>query len=115
MGTINLQNLSISTILAVSIVLIVSIAEFRNFGIAQGQGSSSNNSTSSSILLYSQGYKKGVADAKSVQITTSPTGTMSPNDVDCDSDIDPHMSNPDYCSGYQHGYVDTYNYRVAGK
>jgi hypothetical protein len=62
-------------------------------------------------LLYNQGYTKGVADAKSVQITTS-TGTMKPDDVDCDSSIDPQASNEDYCSGYQHGYADTYNHEV---
>jgi hypothetical protein len=63
-------------------------------------------------LLYNQGYTKGVADAKSVQITT-PTGTMvKPDDVDCDSSIDPQASNEDYCSGYQHGYADTYNHEV---
>ena len=65
--------------------------------------------------LYKQGYAKGVADAKSVQITTPPSGTMSPDDVDCDTDIDPHMSNQDYCSGYQHGYADTYNKEIAAK
>jgi hypothetical protein len=63
-------------------------------------------------LLYNQGYMKGVADAKSVQITTSSTGTMKPDDVDCDSSIDPQASNEDYCSGYQHGYADTYNHEV---
>ena len=63
-------------------------------------------------LLYNQGYTKGVADAKSVQIST-PTGTMmKPDDVDCDSSIDPQASNEDYCSGYQHGYADTYNHEV---
>jgi len=65
--------------------------------------------------LYKQGYTKGVADAKSVQITTPPTGTMSPGDVDCDSDIDPKANNVDYCSGYQHGYTDTYNNELVGK
>jgi hypothetical protein len=64
-------------------------------------------------LLYNQGYTKGVADAKSVRITTSSTGTMmKPDDVDCDSSIDPQASNEDYCSGYQHGYADTYNHEV---
>jgi hypothetical protein len=64
-------------------------------------------------LLYNQGYTKGVADAKSVRITTSSTGTMmKPDDVDCDSSIDPQASNEDYCSGYQHGYADTYNHQV---
>jgi hypothetical protein len=64
-------------------------------------------------LLYNQGYTKGVADATSVRITTPPIGTMmSPNDVDCDSDIDPQANNEDYCSGYQHGYADTYNHQV---
>ena len=65
--------------------------------------------------LYNQGYAKGVTDAKSVQITTPPSGTMSPDDVDCDSDIDPHMSNQDYCSGYQHGFADTNNNELSGK
>jgi hypothetical protein len=34
---------------------------------------------------------------------------ISPNEVDCDSDIDPQVSNEDYCSGYQHGFADTTN------
>ena len=151
--------MSITTIIAVSIVSIVSIPEFRNFGIAQGQVNITSsltpqqkaaicdpsnpklnfvNSTESEICgipptptntttttlaanntnttsLYDQGYAKGVADAKSVQITTPPTGTMSPGDVDCDSDIDPKANNVDYCSGYQHGYTDTYNNELVGK
>jgi hypothetical protein len=175
MGTINLQNISlgimsITIIIAASIVLVVSITEFGNFGIAQGQLSNSTssslsltpqqkaamcnpnnpklkfvNSTESKICgipptptnmttttsaaantttptmgkqspsLYKQGYAKGVADAKSVQITTPPSGTMSPDDVDCDSSIDPQASNVDYCSGYQHGFADTYNNELAGK
>ena len=116
MGITNLQNISIATILAASIVLTVSIAELGNFGIAQGQGNNnSSNNTSSSLSLYKQGSAKGVVDAKSVQITTPPTGIMKPDDVDCDSNIDPLMSNPNYCLGYQLGYADTYNSRVAGK
>jgi hypothetical protein len=165
MRTINRQNIfigimSIATIIAASIVLIMLITEFETFGIAQGQVSNTSltpqqkaamcnpnnpklkfvNSTESKIcsisptstktttpaannnttppstgkqtgLLYNQGYTKGVADAKSVRITTPPTGTMmSTNDVDCDSDIDPQAKNEDYCSGYQHGYADTYNH-----
>src|SRR5919202_5245356 len=62
--------------------------------------------------LYEQGYTKGVADAKSVQITTRPSSTMRPDDVDCDSDVDPKASNEDYCSGYQHGYADTNNHAL---
>jgi hypothetical protein len=66
--------------------------------------------------LYKQGYAKGVADAKSVEITTPPTGTMmSTDDVDCDSSIDPKASNVDYCSGYQNGYTDTNNNELLGK
>jgi hypothetical protein len=56
MGTINLQNISlgimsITTIIAASIVLVILITEFGNFGIAQGQLS---NSTSSSLSLTPQ-------------------------------------------------------------
>ena len=117
MGT-NLQNISIATILSASIVFTVSIAELGNFDIAQGQennNSSSSNNTPSSLSLYKQGSAKGVADAKSVQITTPPTGIMKPDDVDCDSNIDPLMNNSSYCLGYQLGYAGTYNSRVAGK
>lgn len=115
MGAINLQNrslsiISISTILAASIVLV----EFVSFGIAQAQGSNNNTNNSTSSSLYKQGHAKGVADAKSIQITTPPTGTMSADSVDCDSEIDPHMSNNDYCLGYQLGYAGTYNNKVAG-
>jgi hypothetical protein len=72
-----------------------------------------NNTNTTS--LYDQGYAKGVADAKSVQVTTPPTGTMNPDDVDCDSSIDPQASNQDYCSGYQHGFADTNNNELSGK
>ena len=176
MGTINLQNISlgimsITTIIAASIVLVISLTEFGNFDVAQGQLSNSTssslsltpqqkaamcnpnnpklkfvNSTESKICgipptptnmtttttsaaantttptmgkqspsLYKQGYAKGVADAKSVQITSPPSGTMSPDDVDCDSSIDPQASNVDYCSGYQHGFAYTYNNELAGR
>ena len=74
-----------------------------------------NNNTTRTTSLYDQGYAKGVADAKSVKITTPPSGTMSPDDVDCDSSIDPQASNVDYCSGYQHGFADTYNNEQLGK
>jgi peptidoglycan/xylan/chitin deacetylase (PgdA/CDA1 family) len=52
MGTINLQNISlgiisITTIIAASIVSVISITEFGNFGIAQGQVSNSIPSSSS--------------------------------------------------------------------
>lgn len=74
-----------------------------------------NNNHTRTTSLYDQGYAKGVADAKSVKITTPPSGTMSPDDVDCDSSIDPQASNVDYCSGYQHGFADTYNNELVGK
>ena len=75
----------------------------------------SNNNNNRTTSLYDQGYAKGVADAKSVKITTPPSGTMSPDDVDCDSSIDPQASNVDYCSGYQHGFADTYNNELVRK
>jgi hypothetical protein len=66
-------------------------------------------------LLYKQGYERGVADAQTNQNAGLGSATkMSPNDVDCDSDIDPQASNEDYCSGYQHGYADTSN-KLLGK
>jgi hypothetical protein len=40
---------------------------------------------------------------------------MRTDDVDCDSDVNPQTSNPDYCSGYQHGFADTYNRELVGK
>jgi hypothetical protein len=54
---------------------------------------------------YDRGYAQGVKDAKA----TTPTSAMSPDNVDCDSDVDPQLSNRDYCSGYQHGYADENN------
>jgi hypothetical protein len=45
--------------------------------------------------------------AKSVQSSFPASTTTSPNEVD--SDIDPQVSNEDYCSGYQHGFADTTN------
>lgn len=38
--------------------------------------------------LYKQGYTKGVAVAKSALITNSYNGTMRPDEVDCDNDVD---------------------------
>src|SRR5919202_4532338 len=73
------------------------------------------NNNTRTTSLYDQGYAKGVADAKAVKITSPPSGTMSPDDVDCDSSIDPQASNVDYCSGYQHGFADTYNNELVGK
>jgi hypothetical protein len=81
----------------------------------------SDTSTSTTTVpnqssLYKQGYAKGVADSKSVQVTTPPTGAMMrPDEVDCDTDIDPQTSNQDYCSGYQHGFADTFNNALSGK
>jgi hypothetical protein len=180
--------MSITIILAVSVVLVKSITEFGNVGVAYGQGSNSTssslpsltpqqkaaicnpnnpklkfvNSTESGICgipptptnttttppaanamstetgtkilsphtsktpsdtqtivkqspLYEQGYAKGVADARSVQ-SSSPASntTMNPDEVDCDSSIDPQASNEEYCSGYQHGFADTNN-ELLGK
>lgn len=62
-----------------------------------------------SSSFYKQGYAKGVMDAKLVQSKFPASTTMGPDDVDCDSSIDPHASNPDYCSGYQHGFADAIN------
>jgi hypothetical protein len=73
--------------------------------------SASNTLTMAKQLppLCEQGYTKGV---KPVQITASPSGTMRPDHVDCDSDVDPKATNEDYCSGYQHGYADTNNHEL---
>jgi hypothetical protein len=82
---------------------------------ANNNNNNNNNNNTRTTSLYDQGYAKGVADAKSVKITTPPSGTMSPDDVDCDSSIDPQASNVDYCSGYQHGFADTYNNELVRK
>jgi cell division protein FtsN len=66
--------------------------------------------------LYDQGYAKGVEDFKSVQVTTPSIGNMMrADDVNCDSNIDPLANNQDYCSGYQHGYADTFNNALPRK
>jgi hypothetical protein len=62
-----------------------------------------------SSIFYKQGYAKGILDAKSYQKTFTASNAMRPEDVDCDSDIDPQTSNADYCSGYQHGFADENN------
>ena len=69
---------------------------------------SSHMPSSSSPLLFAQGYAKGVLDATTKQ-GTSHSGIMHADDVDCDSDINPRASNEDYCSGYQHGFADIHN------
>ena len=60
-------------------------------------------------IFYKQGYAIGILDAKSYQKTFTASNAMRPEDVDCDSDIDPQTSNADYCSGYQHGFADANN------
>jgi hypothetical protein len=77
-------------------------------GYNAGLGACSNKPSpigSGSSILFTQGYAKGIADAKSLSRFPAST-TMLPEDVDCDSDIDPKASNADYCSGYQHGFAD---------
>ncbi len=80
-----------------------------------GKQSPLPSSSSSSSSLYDQGYAKGVSDAKLVLTRFPSSSTMTPDDVDCDSSIDPQMSNQQYCSGYQHGFADTINKQVLGK
>jgi hypothetical protein len=81
--------------------------EFMNRYNAGLRACSDKPSPMDSSTLFTQGYAKGVLDAKSKTFPTS--NTMSPDDVDCDSDIDPQASNADYCSAYQHGFADTIN------
>jgi hypothetical protein len=82
----------------------------------QSSSSTSTTTVPNQSSLYKQGYANGVADSKSVQVTTPPIGAMMrPDDVDCNSDIDPQTSNQDYCSGYQHGFADTFNNALSGK
>jgi hypothetical protein len=83
--------------------------------IAPSDTSSTTTSSSNQSPLYEQGYAKGVADAKLVQSSSPASTTMSPDDVDCNSDIDPQTSNEEYCSGYQHGFADTNNNELSGK
>jgi hypothetical protein len=64
--------------------------------------------SSSSPLLFKQGYAKAVLDATTKQ-STSHSGTKHADDVDCDSEIDPRASNEDYCIGYQHGFANIHN------
>jgi trimeric autotransporter adhesin len=77
--------------------------------IANNNNNNAITPAASQLPLYEEGYTKGVADAKLVQSRFPSSTTMTPDDVDCDSDIDPHMSNEGYCSGYQHGFADTNN------
>jgi hypothetical protein len=83
--------------------------------IAPSDTSSTTTSSSNQSPLYEQGYAKGVADAKLVKSSSPASTTMSPDDVDCNSDIDPQTSNEEYCSGYQHGFADTNNNELSGK
>jgi hypothetical protein len=108
-----LMNMVIFTVVTAT---IVTITGFANFGIAQGQvNSTSSSTTANQSPLYEQGYAKGVSDAKLVQSTSPASTTMNPDDVDCNSDIDPQSSNEEYCSGYQHGFADTNNNALPGK
>ena len=60
-----------------------------------------------SSIFYKQGYAKGISDARLEKDKFPVSTIMRPEDVDCDSDIDPRMSNEDYCAGYQHGFAYT--------
>ena len=121
--------LSMVIFVAVITEIIVLSIGFANFAIAQGQV---NNSASSltpesaadtsptttaneSSSQYKQGYTKGVEDGKLVQSNYRASTIISPEQVDCDSSIDPQISNEEYCSGYQHGFADTNNNKVLGK
>ena len=103
---------------------------FANSAIAQGQVNNSASSltpeqaadtspttitANNSSSQYKQGYTKGVEDGKLLQSNYYASTIMSPEQVDCDSSIDPQMSNEKYCSGYQHGFADTNNNKVLGK
>ena len=109
---------------------IVILIGFANSAIAQGQVNNSASSltpeqaadtspttitANSSSSQYKQGYTKGVEDGKLAQSNYRASTIMSPEQVDCDSSIDPQMSNEKYCSGYQHGFADTNNNKVLGK
>jgi len=52
------------------------------------------------IYKLEEDMQRGVSEAKSVQSSFPASTTTSPNEVDCDSNIDPQVSNEDYCSGY---------------
>jgi hypothetical protein len=86
--------------------------EFMNRYNAGLRACSNKPSPMDSSTLFIQGYAKGVLDAKSHQKSFLTSNTMSPDDVDCDSDIDPQVSNADYCSAYQHGFADAINNAV---
>jgi hypothetical protein len=78
-----------------------------------GNANSSKSVTNSSRLSFKEGYAKGVLDAK-LEKNKFPVSTfMRPEDVDCDSDIDPRMSNEDYCAGYQHGFAYTFGNKAS--
>ena len=113
-------------------IIILSIG-FANFAIAQGQVNNSapsltpksvadtsptttiTTTANESSSQYKQGYTMGVEDGKLAQSNYRASTIMSPMQVDCDSSIDPQMSNEEYCSGYQHGFADTNNNKVLGK
>jgi hypothetical protein len=123
--------LSMVILLAATTANIVKLTGFVNFVIAQGEATNSASSLTSeqrvyasptttitankSSSLYEQGYAKGAEDGKLVQSNFRASTIMSPEQVDCDSSIDPQMSNEEYCSGYQHGFADTNNNEVLGK
>ncbi len=52
---------------------------------------------------------------KLVQCSFSASTTMSPDAIDCNSDIDPQASNYDYYLGNQHGFANTNNNQLLGK
>jgi hypothetical protein len=86
----------------------LSACSHESSSVASNVGASGNSSA-----LFKQGYAKGVSDAKSQQSSFPASTTMHPDDVDCNSDIDPQVSNEGYCDGYQHGFADTNNKLLA--
>ena len=65
--------------------------------------------------LYEQGFAKGVVLAdKDFKAVGPETNHVKASDLDCDSDVDPQESNPDFCNGVNDGYAHEAN-MLSGK
>jgi hypothetical protein len=55
--------------------------------------------------LYNKGFAKGIQLADANFRCCGPESShVNPNDLDCDSDVDPLEANEQYCDGVNHGY-----------
>jgi hypothetical protein len=103
MGIINLQNISlgivpITTIIAASIVSVIAITGFGNFGIAKGQVSNSTPSSSSSLTPE---QKDAICNPNNPASKLNPVNTTESKICGIPKTVKPHLSSSNMTTGAQ--------------